>query len=210
MFYSRARVIIQLLPLLLASPLPAHIVSILNPNLEGKLVSSDFALRKKGNFTVSTGSSHGSQLNTLFMEQLAINYPSLAFIHQYPGFVMTNIGLGTLPTWFVLIWKYIIAPLIWPWTFTHEVSGERTVFLASEKFPARSEGKKGKTDNGLEFAVSPDGMVGGGMYRVDSLGGSIASGKVQRKALEEGMAEKVWEHTMEVFRTVEEGKVFKG
>lgn len=96
------------------------------------------------------------------------------------------------------------------WEVKPEECGQRVMFLAGGKYPAREEGRTERMWEGLEIAVSPDGMVGGGSYRVGSDGESLANGKAQKRVRDEGMMERVWEHTMNVFETIEEGRVFTG
>lgn len=210
MYYSRMRFTLQLLPLLLASPLPAHVVSVYNPNLEGKLIADDLGLRKPGNIGL-IASSHIGHLNTMFMESLAAKHPGkLALVHLYPGFVFTG-AEKSLPGWFQVLWRWVLQPICSFWEVKPEECGQRVVFYASGVYPPLEKERNGtKTADGLEIAMSPDGMVGGGAYRVASNGDSIASGKVQKKVREDGMVEKVWEHTMKVFETIEAGKVFTG
>lgn len=49
-YFSRARFIFQLLPLLQSSTLLSHVVSVFAAGNEAKLISDDLSLRKPGNY----------------------------------------------------------------------------------------------------------------------------------------------------------------
>ena len=118
-----------------------------------------------------------------------------------------------LPTWFKLLW-WVAGPLArWAATPREEI-GERILFLATSRFPARQviEGgvnaKDGEGDAGI--AMGTDGIRGSGAYAVNWDGETISTEKAYKTVREEGLAEKVWEHTMTAFREIEAGNVFTG
>ncbi|KAL9111767.1 MAG: hypothetical protein Q9227_003826 [Pyrenula ochraceoflavens] len=208
LYYSRMRFIIQLLPLLLASP-TGHVVSVLNPRLDrGRLVPEDLSLRDPKNFGFSTGGAHIVCMTTFFFEELAKRY-RLSLIHEYPGLVMTNATeTGKLPTWVKLLWR-IIAPVLSRFAITPSDCGDRHLFLATSMFPARDSNEE--SADALGVATSSDSVSGGGAYRVNWDGGNIpATDKVYKKPRTEGVPDKVWKHTMEVFEQIEDSGVFKG
>ena len=93
-----------------------------------------------------------------------------------------------------------------------EECGERVLFLASARYPARGgEGVEveGKTIEGVEVARSSDGVVGGGAYRVNWDDEEVPLKKNYPQLRREGFGEKAWDHTMEAFREIEAGRVFK-
>lgn len=75
LYYSRMRFATQLLPLLLASPRPAHIISIYAAGKETTLTSSDLSLRDPKNYTLSNVRSHAVIMKTFFMESLIERHP---------------------------------------------------------------------------------------------------------------------------------------
>jgi hypothetical protein len=215
-YYSRMRFVIQLLPLLLASPLPGRVVSVFNPKLEGNVVPDDLSLRDPQHYNFTYVSSHLVNMTTFFMENLAQRHPDrLSLAHMYPGIIMTDAAEnGRLPKWVKLLWRCLIAPLVRPFAVPFMECGERVLFLTSPRYPARASsnnpGGVEKTEGSLETAISSDGMVGGGAYRVTWNGETIPTGKAYEKAREQGLYERVWDHTMKAFEEIEAGKAFTG
>jgi hypothetical protein len=83
------RLILKLLPLLLASPLPAHVVSVYGAGKEGKLFPEDLSLRDPKHYGFSNARSHVVYMTTFFMEALAERHRGrLSLIHVFPGLVM--------------------------------------------------------------------------------------------------------------------------
>src|SRR5271155_65053 len=111
------RFVTSLLPLLSAAPHP-HVVSVLAGGMEGKVFESDLAL--KGHYSIINCVNTSSTMTTLFMERLARENPSIAFVHEYPGVVatpMVTTGASFGPFMkFLLSW--IIAPLMKPFMMT--------------------------------------------------------------------------------------------
>ena len=175
-YYSRMRFILKLLPLLLASPFPATCVSVLCPGREGALYPDDLSLRHHYGYAAI---SHGAYMTTFFMEGLAKRYPEkLRLIHLYPGLVMTQgIETGKLPGWVKWIWTWFLRAAVTPFAVPNQECGERILFLASERFPARAtdgcerrreiEGD-GARAGAFEVALGTDGNVGSGCYAVTS------------------------------------------
>ena len=194
----------QLLPLLLASSLPAHIISIYAAGKETTLTSSDLSLRDPKHYTMSNVRSHAVIMKTLFMESLVERHPGkLSFVHIYPGLVMTG-GFGDrrLPLWFRVVF-WLMRPLLAFATTPGRESGERVLFAASETFPARRDGKEGE-----ETRVGTDGVPGSGAYAVGHNGETMPIGKVYATLRAEGAKEQVWEHTMGAFGEIEAGRKF--
>jgi hypothetical protein len=199
----------QLLPLLLNSPIPAHVVSVFSPKRNDKFFPEDLSLRNPKNYNFMNMGSHTAYLTTFFFESLAKRYPQkLSLSHYYPGLVIhENFGKDEkLPGWFKAAVK-VAGPLLKLWSVSPRECGERVVFLASARFPARNT----KSGNGnLEVAMASDGVMGGGAYRVDLDNGIDLCPKNYAKLRENGMEEKVWRHTIEAFEEIEAGGVFTG
>ncbi|KAF2668603.1 hypothetical protein BT63DRAFT_425902 [Microthyrium microscopicum] len=211
-YYSRMRFIIQLLPLLLESTI-GHVVSVFNPKLEGKVILDDLSLREPKNFAFKIGASHLVHLHTFFFENLAQRHArKLSLIHLFPGLVLTNAAYnGNLPTWMKMLWRYVVAPLSGWRAVPKAECGARILFLTSPKYPARSmnAGGDAHTVDDLEVATSSDGIVGGGAYRIDLDGETIATGEAYETAKAAGMYDLVYEHTMKAFKEIEAGRAFK-
>ena len=214
LYYSRIRFTTRLLPLLLASSLPAHVISVFGPGRDTTLVQNDLSLRSPEHYGFMSSGSHAAYFITFFMEHLAAqNRGKLSLVHYFPGLVLSD-GFQdpALPFWFRAIFKYA-APLIRlsPSTLDGEVSGARTLFNASPRFPPCSaDGKAAAKDSAgaIGVAESSDGIVGGGAYRVNYNNEQVATPKQYKKLREEGWLEKVVEHTLKAFEEIEAGRVF--
>ncbi|KAE9373573.1 hypothetical protein N431DRAFT_337228 [Stipitochalara longipes BDJ] len=206
LYYSRMRLTMQLLPLLLSSPLPAHIVSVFSPKRNDKFFPNDLSLRDSKNYSFMNMGSHVAYLTTFFFESLAKKHPGkLSLSHYYPGLVIhENFTSGEkLPVWFKMVFK-VAGPLMKWWSVRPQECGERVVFLATGRFPTRSGEGKG------EIAIGSDGMRGGGAYRVDLDNEIDPCPKNYTQLREDGMEENIWRHTMEAFEAIEAGTVFIG
>ncbi|KAK6192982.1 hypothetical protein LQW54_012927 [Pestalotiopsis sp. IQ-011] len=213
-YYSRMRCIIQLLPLLLQSPLPARVVSVWNPNPECDFDTDDMSCRKPGNLGFRRASSQLSNMTTFFMEQLANRHPGkLALIHLYPGYVITNFGQTAFPAWFNLLFRHLVVPIIrLTIAVSAEETGDRITFLASDRFPTRgtTQEQHNKTDSGVGVAVAADGRLGGGMYRVSQYGETIHPSSYNKGLRERRVSDAIWEHTTDAFEAVASGQEFRG
>lgn len=212
-YYSRMRFVTKLLPLLLASPLSGRVLSVFNPKLEGKVLPDELSLRDPKHFGFTYTGSHIVQMTTFFMENIAKRNPGrISLAHVYPGIVMTNaVDKGRLPTWTRYLWHYAMGPILRPFATPFMETGERMLFITSPRFPARplnSTVGVSKGGGDVEIAMSSDGMVGGGAYRVTSNGETFPTGKAYEEARKAGMYEKVWDHTMKAFEVIEAGNVF--
>lgn len=211
LYYSSMRFIIQLLPLLLFSQLPAHIVSVFSPKRNDKIFPEDLSLRNPKNYGFMNMGSHVAYVTTFFFESLASKYlGELSLSRCYPGLVMHE-GVGKdkkSPAWFNFAMK-VMSPVMRLTSVDPTGSGERVLFHATSIYPAMgTENTKG--DGNVEVALSSDGTAGGGAYRTDWNGEIDPCGKIYKKLREDGMKEKVWSHTVKAFEDIEAGRVFTG
>jgi hypothetical protein len=207
LYYSRMRLMTQLLPLLLSSSLPAHIISIFSPKRNDKFFPTDLSLRSPKNYGFMNMGSHVSYLTTLFFESLAKEHPGkLSLSYFYPGLVThENFTTGKkLPRWFKIAFK-VGGPVMKWWSVSPSECGQRVVFLATRRFPTR--GGKDSIDGA---AMASDGVKGGGAYRVDLDDDIDLCPKDYKQLREDGIEEKVWGHTVEVFEEIEAGGLFTG
>lgn len=208
MYYSRMRIITNLLPLLLKSKLPATIVSVYAASMEVKLFPDDLSLRDLSHYSYSQARSHMCYMHTLFMETLAEPHPGkLSLVHIFPGLVL---GPGfqnpELPAWFRVIWHWIFVPIFGRFvTVPPQECGERMLSLASSRYPAISGGTMHDDDNAI---LGTNGKPGGGVYSLTWNGESNYNKKAYEKIDKSQMREKVWNHTMKAFQVVEAGNVF--
>jgi hypothetical protein len=213
LYYSRMRFIIQLLPLLVASSLPAHVISVFGPHRSGSLFEDDLSLRDPKNYSFNNACSHTAYFKTFFMEYLAAQNPGkLSLVHFFPGLVLTeSFEDPSLPR--VIRWTFKYgAPILKAFAVSADKVGERLLFNASERYPARLANGKSvvQKPGGIEVAESSDGVVGGGAYRVNSEGEQVATEKQYKKLREEGWLDKVVAHTLKVFEEIQAGRVFTG
>ncbi|GAB7344741.1 hypothetical protein MBLNU457_3211t1 [Dothideomycetes sp. NU457] len=207
LYYSRMKLTTQLLPLLRASTLPAHVVSVYAAGMEsyGSFFPQDLSLDKPSNFSFANARSHSVYMTTLFFEQLANqNEGKVAFVHAYPFIVVTPAySSSTMPWWFRSLW-WLLGGLVTRFiALSAEESGDRHLSLSGPRYPPRSSAGHDREDN----VLSTDGVRGGGAYAVDSTGESTP--KQDRRAkdysgLPKDMADRVWEHTIGVFKMIED------
>ena len=220
LYYSRMRFIMNFLPLLLASPLPAHVVSVFAAGLEGNFFPTDLSLRDPKLYSFANLRSHVTYMTTFFMETLTERHPGrLSLVHVFPGVVMTNaFNNSGLPRWFKLTWR-VVSPVVRLFSVPADECGERILFLATPRFPARVETSEGVTAEGgqtntsagdIETAIGTEGRRGSGAYAVNSDGETIPTKKTYAKIRDEGMKVKAWDHTMKAFEEIEAGRVFTG
>lgn len=152
--------------------------------------------------------SHVAYFTTLFMEHLAQkNEGKLSLTHYYPKLVMTPaFGSERLPKWFRWV-MVVMKPLLKLYCVSSEECGNRVLFLASERYPARG---LGRVESKMGVAMGSDGVVGGGHYRCNWNEEVMESEKVFRKVKAEGLGENVVSHTLNAFEEIEKGGVFTG
>ncbi|KAL9048041.1 MAG: hypothetical protein Q9162_007877 [Coniocarpon cinnabarinum] len=139
-YYSRARFILNLLPLLRCSILPSsHVVSVFGAGYEGTLFRDDLGLRDPQHYSLLNQRSHVCYLTTSFLEKLAHdNAGKVSAVHVFPGLVFTDAHeKQEHPFWFKAVWR-VSAPLTRLLAVEERECGERMLFLASERFPAAS------------------------------------------------------------------------
>ncbi|KAH7140361.1 hypothetical protein B0J13DRAFT_477532 [Dactylonectria estremocensis] len=197
-YYSRARAIQLLLPLLNRSENP-HVVNILAAGQEAPLLEDDLDLRKPGNFSVASSSQHATTMLTLMLERWAAENPNISFVHQFPGLVATPIltrGSSGI-TGFLLRW--VVSPIINAFVAASpEDAGARSLFHATNArytVPAKAN-RASPIPEGLERA----GQSGGGVFQVSEKSEYVDNEKVlvdQRR-----LSKTVWEHTQQIYARV--------
>jgi len=214
LYYSRMRFATRLLPLLLASKLPAHVISVFGPGRDTTLIQDDISLRSPNNYGFMSSGSHAAYLTTFFMEHLATQNPGkISLAHYFPGLVLSEAFQDpTFPWWFRATFKYC-APMmrLFPSTLDGKESGARTLFNASSRFPPRGIDREATIKDSvgeIGVAESSDGVLGGGAYRVNWNGEQVATGKQYVKLREEGWAERCIEHTLKAWEVIEAGGIF--
>lgn len=153
-------------------------------------------------------------MTDLTLEAIAQQAPEVSFIQDYPGAVKSGIGREA-NSLFVRIVSWIlvlIGPLVYIPTLE---AGERHLFFAtSAKYPPRSEAETGDgvpVPSGVGVADGIDGEPGSGVYSVHCDGESVGSKVMQilRGLREEGLSQRVWDHTRAEFRRITGSEVLR-
>lgn len=194
MYYTRIRFIVQLLPLLTASRLPAHAVSVYAGSFEDGTKPGQFPVGCPTDAAHGLGAvrKHATFMKTFFFEALAEKHAGrLRLTHIYPGLVDGPAFLGPdSPTWFKIFWR-LVRPLTSLYMTAPDVCGKVMMYLATASFPAQ-----GTSSDAKEVARSSQGERGGGSY---SVGQRADAQKVimYEKVRQADTKEKFWKHTME-------------
>lgn len=212
-YYSRMRLLYNLIPLLLQSHSP-RVVSIFGAGKEGNFFPADLSLRS--HYSLFNNVSHVTFMTTFFFESIAAQHPSISCLHVYPGMVKTpEFENGLFPSWMKWWFKWIMLPIITPLCISIEESGERNLFLCtSKKYPPSNASEAGITETTassgtVEVATGVNGERGSGVYAVNWNGETITSCEsVYASLRQKGIRETVWDHTMKAFEASERNEVF--
>ncbi|EPS39950.1 hypothetical protein H072_6406 [Dactylellina haptotyla CBS 200.50] len=187
-WFSRARLIQSLLPTLSAtaskSPFGARVVSVLAAGHEGPINFDDFELKKT--FSLRNAAAHAGSANSAMVNYLAKQYPSVGFVHSYPGVVDTPMLEASKFPGIVKLTARVLMPVFRGFMISPEDSGARHCWMATdEKF-----------------------KTGGWNMDNDNEESAAAKKSYEKGYCDEAVGEKVWKLTSEVFEKVEkEGKV---
>jgi NAD(P)-dependent dehydrogenase (short-subunit alcohol dehydrogenase family) len=213
LYFSRMKTILNLMPLLLNAPVPAHVVSVFAAGAEGDTFDpDDLMVRKPGRFGVTSTRHHVVYMKTLSFEYLAQKYPGkIALVHVFPGLVLTD-GLRFLPKWMQLTF-YICYPLLKLTTTPGPEVGERILFLTSPvRFPAAGQEPAKQAGTKLEVAMGTDLKIGSGAYAV-GITGMAADAEKMHKAYDkydkDELRRKIVAYTLRAFEEIKAGRVFK-
>ncbi|KAI0143013.1 NAD(P)-binding protein [Xylariaceae sp. FL1272] len=187
-YYSRIRIINNLMPLVKAAPNFRRIVDVGGAGFEGELDESDFEGLKVPQDKLR---GHLISLVTLGLETVSKSAPGVSIVHNYPGTVATRF-LDAVPK--EMLEHLEIMPI--------EESGERQLYLAtSPRFPAAQD----PSDANVDVAIGSNGEIGSGMYSIGAdceLAGTDESRAVLNSLRDRGMVEQVWAHTEEEFKRI--------
>ncbi len=203
-YYTRLRFVYNLLPLLTQSALP-RVISILAGGKEKAIDLNDLEVRN--NFTFIKAAENGTTQTTLAFEELAKTYPSITFIHKFPGFVNTGVIdrlLATVPGLMAIpatIARYFVLPLLNLFSITVDEAGERGLFIATSARYPPSKPKTGFTGvalpDGVQVAVSSvvNNGEGNGMYRIGADDESAEESPILLTYRQEDAGKTVWRET---------------
>lgn len=195
-YYSRMLFILHLLPLLSESEAP-RVVSVLAGGLEREIADlDDLDLKNPGSFGAIKAQIQYTAMNTAFLERLAIENPSVTFVHSWPGWVNTgNMRRGWDENSIVArIFWFILEPIVYLFGFSDEESGQRHLFQStSAAFGGRGISWGGQSGvNSLE--KSEDGL-----FLVNYKCDCTPNAKVM-PLLREKAQGRIWDHTQDLLR----------
>ena len=179
-YYSRMRLVWNLLPLLRQSPRP-RVLSVLAGGREKAMRDDDIGLEQ--HWSTVNIINHTTTMTSLAFEYLAGNDKGIIFMHAYPGWVKTDIftrltapessGVGWRIT--LALIRGLVTLIMMLFAMSTEDSGERQAFqLTSDRY-------------------SP------GAWRIDDKSDRISAPGVLEQYRERGWPEKIWEHTVRIF-----------
>jgi hypothetical protein len=207
-YYSRMRFILQLMPLLTASPLPGHVISVYAGGFEDgtSLGELPIGCPPTSSYGVNSVRKHTCFMKTFFFEELAEKHAGhLSLSHIFPGLVDGPTFYSTdMPAWFRFIWR-LLKPLAWFYMTTPDVCGEVMLYLATSRFPAKGAIDEGDQNvvGGVEVAKSTKGEIGGGSYTLGERGDVQNKGVSYERVRKEDTSKQIWDHTMETFERIE-------
>lgn len=172
MYYSRMRVVQQLIPLLenaANANEPARVVTVLLAGVEGHINEDD--LECTAHYSFPQIRQQRATLHSLAVEHLARKYPTLSFSHYNPGIVNTGI-FRELPGWL----RIPLSPLM--------LFGESAERSGEKVFKVAYSGKE----------------YGQGPHLLSSKLVSVRKSALQYLPIE--LQDKAWAHTEEVFNRV--------
>ena len=193
-YYARMRFVQNLLPLL--SQQQGRVVSVLGGGFEGNINTKDLDL--KDGYNIVSCAMHSVTMTSLAMEHLAETNP-VSFVHVYPGLVGTNIYNNSFPPPLAAVYNYGMWPMMWPFSVNLEESGQRHLFHStSARYPANTALVDENITEGMELAMGSNGTLGSGAYLMNWTGETSAAGRKMQRLREQGIAKKVWEHTVQL------------
>lgn len=193
-YYSRMLFILHLLPLLEKAEAP-RVISVLAGGKERTTINTDdLALQQPGNFGAIKAQVQYAAMNSMTMEHLANDHPSVTFIHSFPGWVNTgNMRRGPEPNSMTAwLMRLVFEPLISPFCFSADESGQRYLFqCTSSTFGGRGGAREG------HLGGNSLGKQANGLFLVDHMCECTSNAEAMRILREKSQA-KIWDHTQEV------------
>ena len=174
----------------------SRVLSVLGAGNEGKLIEDDLDLKR--NYSLMNSAAHSTTMTGLAFEHLAKENPNVSFLHCFPGGVNTNVAkrMGGVTGW--LMERAMTSVFLKPWMVPLEESGERHLYAATAPAFAAKSVADSKAIAGI------DGVPGSGAYLVGADNERTGKMKIIDKLREKGMTEMVWEHTLQMFKRVEQ------
>ncbi|CAI6334888.1 unnamed protein product [Periconia digitata] len=201
LYYSRIHLIQKLIPLLISSPHPSHVISIFAGGYQDRISTTGpppIGTPSPKAYGMTSVRTNVVFMKTFLFEELASKYAGkISFTHIYPGLVDGPTFYSVVnPWWARMLWRVIMKPLLSWYMTSAEVCGDVMVgLLDSVRYPPQG-GSGGKGE------MSTRAEPGDGAYGVGQRGD--ASGKVMYEGIrKEDTGKRVWEHTMGVFEEID-------
>lgn len=161
----------------------ARVISVLGAGHEGAVNLEDLDLKKT--YSLANAATHAQSFNTLAPLHLWSKdpeaYKGITFIHSAPGGVQTSLAKRPGIAKYALKALFPIVRTLLPSQINTPVEcGERHV-----------------------WAGTADAFGNGGVVLLGPKSEEIKSEAVE-KMVQEGIGEKIWEHTLEVFKSIDE------
>ena len=195
------------MPLLTASPLPGHVVSVYAGGFEDGTSAGELPIGcpPPSVYGVSGVRKYTCFMKTFFFEELAEQHAGhLSLSHIYPGLVDGPVFYSPeMPYWSRFVWR-LLKPLAKLYMTTADDCGQVMLYLATSRYPAKGTvtGSGETVAGGVKMATSTDAELGGGSYTVGQRADEskrIAYEKVRK----EDTRKLVWDHTMETLGRIE-------
>jgi hypothetical protein len=197
--------ILELMPLLTASPHPAHVISVYAGGMEDGTGAGELPIGLPDDkiYGLSSVRKYTGFMKTFFFEELAEKHAGhLSLTHIFPGLVNGPTFLSPdMPLWFRIVWRFM-KPLAWYFMTPPEVCGDVMVYLGTSRFPAKGEVPKAD----FVLPISTKAEAGGGCYAVGQRADIANKLRSYDKARTDETSQKVWDHTMETFERIEKEK----
>ncbi|TVY84965.1 Oxidoreductase lepF [Lachnellula suecica] len=187
-YYSRIRLLTNLLPLLRKSPKP-RVLSVLNAGKEKAILKDDLGLEDETNWSSMVVVNHTTTNMSLALDFLSedTSNKSLIVMHAFPGLVRTNIfSKLTAPESSSIFWWFALAC----------IRNIVAVLMAVQGISPQDSGAR------QVYHLTSDTFTPGSLHLIDESSEEVAPNVVLQGYRDEGMAKKVWDFTMQVFDRV--------
>ncbi|KFY41429.1 hypothetical protein V494_03007 [Pseudogymnoascus sp. VKM F-4513 (FW-928)] len=184
-YYSRMRLLQNLLPLLRQSPQP-RVLSLLNGGKEKPMFDNDIGLEK--NWSADAIITHTTTMTSLALDHLAKDDDTIIFLHVFPGLVNTrNFIRVTAAESSGVVWRVMLA------VFCRMITAVQLIFGIS---PEECGERQAYHLTSTKFTP--------GAWRIDNYSEVVSAqaGGVFEKYRDAGWPGKIWEHTRGVFKSI--------
>jgi NAD(P)-dependent dehydrogenase (short-subunit alcohol dehydrogenase family) len=182
-YYSRVRLVVNLLPLLRRSSRP-RVLSVLNGGKETAINEDDPGLDNPQHYAPQAVSNHTTLLMTLALELLARKDTNIMFMHVYPGIVNTdNFSRLQAPAAYGVLGRVVLSLVK-----SFIITVQRLFGMSIADCGARQA-----------FLMTTERYGPGDVWRVDQKCEAVAASAALEEYRERRWDERVWDFTQRVF-----------